>query len=361
MSTAPAFRAAVIGAGAGGKLSMKALHTSPRYELVAVADTRSAAREEAQATYPGIRSFGDHRTLLEACAVDVLCVSTWPPSHLSVTQDGLAAGLRGILVEKPLGDTYAAGAGVIAAIRAAGIPAVVPHGLLVADHGRAILERVAAGAIGALKIVEIECAGWDIINAGIHWLDFALSLLPGDQVVQVLAACDVSTRTYRDGMQVETEAVTYATTRSGVRIVMHTGDFVPVAEANEGTLFRLAGSRGLLEFFGWKPRYRLTTPAQPDGELIDVPVGPKSNHERYLDLLAVQIDAGAPDLTLLERSLAALEVCEAAYRSNHARCAVTLPLSEFLAPLPVEWTAGQPYSGTGGGRDGRRLDEVKHG
>ena len=358
MTDIPVLRAAVIGAGAGGKLSMKALDASPRYALVAVADVAAAARSEAQATYPTIRTFADHRGLLDACAVDVLCVSTWPPSHLTVTQDGLAAGLRGILVEKPLGDTYVAGLGVLAAIRQARIPAVVPHGLLVADHGRVILDSVASGAIGALKIIEIECAGWDIINAGIHWLNFALSLLPDDPVVQLLAASDVSTPTKRDGLQVETEAVTYAYTRSGVRIIMHTGDFVPVAEANEGTLFRLVGSQGMLEFFGWKPRYRITSGAHPGGALVEVPVGPKSGHERYLDRLAAQIDADALDLALLERSLAALEICEAAYRSSYERCAVSLPLGEFIAPPPAEWRAGQPYSGSGGGRDGRRLDEV---
>jgi len=139
---------------------------------------------------------------------------------------------------------------------------------------------------------------------------------------------------------------------------MHTGDFVPVAEANEGTLFRLVGSKGLLEFFGWKPRYRLTGQVHPDETLVEVAVGPKSNHERYLDALAAQIDAGAPELALLERSLAALEICEAAYRSSRERCAVSLPLGEFVAPPPSDWAAGQPYKGSGGGRDGRRLDEV---
>ena len=255
------YRTGVVGAGTGGRLSMAALAASDRFELVAVADVRQEALAAARTAYPAIDTFADHRSLLQTDTIDVLCVSTWPPSHLDVTQDALAVGLQGILVEKPLGDTYAAGAGVLSALQKAGIPAVVPHGLLVADHGRAILDCVAQGALGKLKIIEIECAGWDIINAGIHWLDFALSLVPDDPVIQVLAACDVSTRTYRDGMQVETEAVTYAYTRSGVRIVMHTGDFVPVAEANEGTLFRLVGSEGMLEFFGWKPRYRLTNRA----------------------------------------------------------------------------------------------------
>jgi predicted dehydrogenase len=352
------YRVAVVGAGSGGKLSMKGAAASSRYELVAIADMRADAMAAAEAEFPGIQTFADHRALLAACELDVVCVSTWPPSHQSITEDALAYGLKGIVVEKPLSDTYAAGAGVIAAIRQAQVPMVVPHGLLVADHGRQVLDLVAAGAIGTLKLVEIECAGWDIINAGIHWLNFALSLLPGDRAISVIAQCDMSTRTYRDGMQVETEAITYVTMASGVRLIMHNGDFIPVSEPNEGTLFRLVGSQGILEFFGWKPRYRLMNGDYPTGQMIDVPVGPMSVHQRYLEVLADQMDVGTIDLTLGQRSLAALELCEAAYLSSRIRGTVMLPLASFVPASSSEWDAGRPYSGSGGGRDGRRLAEL---
>lgn len=352
------YSVAVIGAGSGGKLSMKGAVASPRYELVAVADMQEEARAAVEAEFPGVLTFADHKSLFDSCKVDVVCVSTWPPSHLPITVDALAHGLKGIVVEKPLGDTYAAGVGVLDAVRRHQVPMVVPHGLLVADHGRAILELVLGGAIGTLKLIEIECASWDIINAGIHWLNFALSLLPGDQATTVLALCDKSTRTYRDGMQVETEAITYVTMASGVRIVMHTGDFVPVAEPNEGFLFRLVGSEGLLEFFGWKPYYRLMNHDHPKGERFDVAVGPRSNHQRYLEILAEQMNKGVIDLSWGERSLAALELCEAAYLSSRIGGMVRLPLATFEPVQAGEWDPGRPYSGRGGGRDGRRLAEV---
>lgn len=352
------YRVAVIGAGSGGKLSMKGAAASPRYELVAVADVSEQARAAAEADYPGIRTFADHHSLFRNCAVDVVCVSTWPPSHLEVTKDALGLGLKGIVVEKPLGDTYAAGAALLDAVRRHRLPMVVPHGLLVADHGRRIMELVLSGAIGSLKLIEIECASWDIINAGIHWLNFALTLLPGDRATSVLAQCDTSTRTFRDGMQVETEAVTYVTMASGVRIVMHTGDFIPIAEPNEGILFRLVGSEGVLEFFGWKPRYRIMNREYPTGKHVEVAVSDKSNHQRYLELLAEQMDHGTIDLSWGERSLAALELCEAAYLSSRVHGAVALPLEAFVPSPPSKWDAGKPYSGSGGGRDGRKLAEI---
>ncbi len=107
-----------------------------------------------------------------------------------------------------------------------------------------------------------------------------------------MAACDASTRTYRDGMQVETLAVTYAQTVDGVRVVMQTGDYVQTSEPSKDTLFRLIGTQGTLDFYGWEPRYRLLNADYPQGQLVEVTPGPRSAHQRHLENLAEQMDQG---------------------------------------------------------------------
>ncbi|MFN8465304.1 MAG: Gfo/Idh/MocA family oxidoreductase [Caldilineaceae bacterium] len=350
------YTAAVVGGGAGGNLSMAALAASERFELAALADISPAARAAASERYPGIQTFADHRQMLASAPVDVVCVATWPPSHLEVTQDALALPLCGILVEKPLADTAASGRQVLELIKARGLPMAVPHGLLVADHSKQVLELVRSGAIGELKLVEIQCSGWDIINAGIHWLDFFVTLTEQMPVAYVMAACDGGTRTFRDGMQVETLAVTYAQTHAGVRVVMQTGDYVQTSEAGKDTLFRLIGTQGTLDFYGWEPRYRLLNADHPQGQIVEVAPGPRSAHQRHLENLAEQMDRGVPDYSVAEGSLLALEMCEAAYLScRSGGVPVTLPLAEFSMPSPVDWQPGLPYSGEGGGRNGRTL------
>ena len=353
------YTASVVGAGSGGTLSMRGLTASDRFELVAVADLREDARDAAEEKSPGIRTFSDHGDMFSQRPTDVVCVSTWPPSHLEVTRDALDLPLAGILVEKPLGDTATAGSEILDLIRSRNLPVVVPHGLLVAEHIRQIVDLVQGGQIGDLKLIEIECAGWDIINAGIHWLNFVVVVTQQQPVDFVLACCDASTRTYRDGMQVETLAVTYAQTRSGIRIVMNTGDYVKISEAGKGTLFRLVGTLGTVDFYAWEPRYRLLNREHPEGELIETAPGSGTPHQRHLDNLAAQMDRGKPDYGIAESSLAALELCEAAYLSSAHRCAVTLPLSHFTPPQPTDWAPGKPYSGHGGGRDGRNLPPRK--
>ncbi len=347
------YTASVVGAGKGGKLSIRALVASERFQLQAVADISSAACEAIQAEWPDVQIFSSHQQMFAECPTDVVCVSTYASTHNQIAlQAAETLSLKGILVEKPLSDTAAGGREIIETLRAKNIPMAVPHGLLVADHSIEILQRVRNGQIGQLKLVETQSPRWDIINAGIHWINFFIALTGNEPIESVLAAADTSTRTYRDGMQVETEAVTYITTQSGVRFVMHTGDDITTNSPDTKFLFRLVGTAGLIKFWAWKPAYILMNAEHPQGKLFEITPGPAAPHQRHLDNMALQMDSGEPDYTVAESSQSALEICEAAFLSIHNRCRVKFPLDQFIPPEPTDWQPGQPYDGTGGGRDG---------
>jgi len=353
--------ASVIGGGAGGQLSLRALASSDLFDLVALADTRPEVGPALQAEFPGLQTFTSHARMFETCPTDVVCVSTYPPSHEEITMDALELPLRGILVEKPLGHTVASGRRILEAVQAKNLPMAVPHGLLALKTPLEIIERVHSGEIGDLKLVEIQNSGWDIINAGIHWLNFFVTLTKSEPLHSVMALCDASSRTFRDGIQVETTAVTYAQTRSGVRVVMHTGDFVQVnpSHGSSDTLFRVVGSAGQIEFYGWKNEYWLQNAAHPGGQKIVPEQFATAGHRRHLDNLAAQIEAEKPDYSIPQSSLLALEICEGAYLSSRHRCEVSFPVDEFeprAVEGQVDWQPGQSYSGVGGGRDGRKLE-----
>jgi predicted dehydrogenase len=350
------YSASVVGCGAGGNLSLAAYAASPRFELVAACDLKPEALAAVREKHPGIRTFASHREMFASCPTEVVSVSTFPPSHREVTLDalghrprgGLALPLRGILVEKPLADTAAAGREILRAIRVRGIPVVVPHSWLARDISQEIRARIRGGEIGRLLMMEVQCRRWDIINAGIHWIHFFLSVIEREPVDSVMAAVDATTRTYRDGMQVETSAVTYVEMKSGVRMVMQTGD--DTATARGETIFRFYGSGGMIEWCLQEASYLL------GGKSVPVtPRDPRKPHQRYLDHLAEQIDSGRFEFEIPDLSLTALEICEAAYVSAACRCRVVFPLESFRAPPPWDWAPGKPYSGAGGGRDGRAL------
>jgi predicted dehydrogenase len=356
VSDNPPLRAGVVGAGTGGMLSIKALLSSGRYELVGVADVSEAARDRA--VHQGVEAemFPDANTLLEVARPEVVCVSTFAPSHPEVVGLALEAGVRGVLLEKPVAADWASGRGTLDHLERMQVPVVVPHGLLVRPASMEVLRHISAGDIGDLEVIEIECHGWDLVNAGVHWLDFALAAMPGDDVERVFAACDVSTRTYRDGIEVETEAITYAVTRSGVRLVMQTGDDVRPARKSKELVYRLYGSGGSIEFWGWEDRYccRVGEAGGPLAAVTSTPPPEMTPHQVYLEMLADMVIKGQPQYERAELSLRALEICDAAYLSNRHRCVVMLPLVNFVPPASQEWDPGTPYRGHGG-RDGRRL------
>jgi predicted dehydrogenase len=347
------YSTSVVGCGFGGSMSLDALVASERFELVAACDQRADARLSVEERYPGIRTFASHQELFLESPTDVVCVSTWAPSHRDIAMAALDLGLSGILVEKPLADTTSEGLKLIQAIQSANIPVAVPHGLLVLDHTKEILRRVHDGEIGDLKLVEIQCHGWDIINAGIHWLNFFVALTQQEPMACVLAQCDTSNRTFRDGMQVETFGVTYAETQSGIRAVMNTGDVVNVNREGKGCLFRIVGTAGLIEFWAWEGAYILQNEEFPAGRHFEMDTGSRSIHQRHLELLADQMDEGRADYSIAESSLQALELVEGAYLSARIRAKVTFPLGEFTPPAPNDWDPGRPYTGVGGGSDGK--------
>lgn len=356
-----AYTAVVIGAGSAGNLALRALADSPRFSPVGVADLRAESLDAVRRQHPQVLTFTSSQEMLDSLRPDVVCIATYAPSHLPLTRLALErlTALKGIVVEKPLAPTTAEAHQLLSLVRSRSIPVAVPHGLLVAPHAVEILHRVHAEEIGALRLVEIRNSRWDIINAGIHWLNYFVALTRNEPIDTVLAACDTSTRTFRDGMQVETAATTYAVTRSGVRLVMNTGDEVNTGLADKGTVFHIVGEQGMIEFFGWEPRYRIVNAANPAGRLVEVTLDDTtSNHQRHFDRLAAQIDAGGdePDYRVAESSLMALEICEAAYASHRWRCQAKLPLGAFAPPaIDPNWQPGQPYGGSGGGRDGRNL------
>lgn len=347
---------AVIGCGFGGTLSMEAAFRSSRFELVAASDLREESRQAAAANFPGLRTFATVEEMMAACPAEVVCVSTYPPSHEELTLEVLRHQPRGLLVEKPLGHTTASGERLLGAIREAGLPVAVPHGLLTHRTGVAVLDHLRAGAIGKLRTFEMQCHSWDLMNAGIHWLQYFLTCLGEDAVTAVAASVDTSSQTYRDGLQVETNAYTIVETKNGVRGYFNTGDFVVCSDPGKDTFFRLVGDRGQIEFYGWEAGYRLVNRDHPDGTEVEAEPLAAPGHQGHLEALAAQIDHGTPDYRVAETSLEALRIIEAAYASDRSGRRIEYPFDpEASLPPPPQWEPGEPHRPEMGGRDGKLL------
>ncbi len=334
---------------------MNALLASPRFDLVGIADTSSEALGRlSRAEFREVPKFDSYQEMFATVRPDVVCVSTYAPTHLEIAKAGMDLPVRGMLVEKPLGDSTAAGSEVVELARSRRIPLVVPHGLMARDAPLEVVAHVRDGTIGALRAVEMECTGWDLINAGIHWIQYFITLVHPATVTKVLCACDKTTRTYRDGLQVETEAITLATCSNGARLILNTGDHIPLARADAACLMRIVGEEGYIEYCAWGDEYRIVAPKTGQRLVVKKPAN-VSGHGRHLEHLADMVDTDLLDYEVPDSSVRALEVVEAAYLSNRVGASIDLPIATFQRPVETDWDPGAPYGGLGGGRNGRQL------
>lgn len=313
--------AAVIGCGHGGGLSLAALQTSNDYHLVAAADPSVVARQTVETRFPQVRLFTDFREMLTDFPADVVCVATPAPSHASIAREAILHTPKGLLLEKPLACDSATAEKLLADLRRAAYPLVVPHGMLVLPAAQEVKARIRRGDIGEIRSVEVQNAV-DLLNAGIHWIAYLLDVFADDEAAVVSADFDIDDHVINDAVQVESRGMTQIQLRSGLCICLKSGvrtkpvSNVLPAEEQHGALFRITGLNGVIELSAWAGSYSVQA-GRADAQLVKRPLPAGSSyHQIFLEQLAQNIADEETDYTSAELSLAALRLIELAYRQN---------------------------------------------
>jgi predicted dehydrogenase len=94
-------RVGMIGVGNRGQDLLEEVLAVPNIQLVAMADVYSRRRDEARKKVPGIRTFDDHRRLLDMKDIDAVIVASPLHTHTRHFLDTLAAG-KDIYSEKTM-------------------------------------------------------------------------------------------------------------------------------------------------------------------------------------------------------------------------------------------------------------------
>jgi predicted dehydrogenase len=117
-------RLAVVGIGLIGIRHAELAAASDDAELAAIADPSAAGPREAERL--GTRHYADYREMLDTQRLDGVYVAAPNQLHLEI---GLACIERGLpaVIEKPLCDTLEAGATLVLASEAKGVPLLVGH------------------------------------------------------------------------------------------------------------------------------------------------------------------------------------------------------------------------------------------
>ncbi len=216
----PAVRVGIVGAGGMGRDQCAALARTPDVELVAVADLRPEAldRLAKQVQLPWTRFYRDAAELLEKETPDVLSVATTAPSHVALARMAIEAGVRRVVVEKPLSTSVASARELADLAEQAGALVAVDHGRRWSPEYRSIRAYVGRGHIGSIRHISVSGGPGGMGMTGTHFFDLA-RFLTGTEAEWVTGHLRESGRPNPRGHQFhDPEGYVLAGLRGGIRL-----------------------------------------------------------------------------------------------------------------------------------------------
>jgi len=150
--------AAVIGLGPHGRRLVGTLTKMSGVVLAAVVDLRpdALAAEGIPADVTRYRSTDE---LWQHPNIDLVCIATNGPSHAELTKQAVAAGVKYVMVEKPMACSLVECDAMIAAAETAGARIAVDHIRVYADVYHWLRGQIASGAWGELRMVWMQRPG----------------------------------------------------------------------------------------------------------------------------------------------------------------------------------------------------------
>lgn len=183
-------KAGVIGAGHLGKIHLKLLQQSSRYDLVGFYDGNDEIASKIEEEF-GYKRFSSQQELIEA--VDMVDVVTPTISHFEIAKDVIKAG-RHLFIEKPVTSTFTEAEELISLAKNRKVKAQVGHVERFNPAFRAVADQIEFPMfIEAHRLAEFNPRGTDVpvvLDLMIHDIDVILSVV--DSKVKNIHASGVS-------------------------------------------------------------------------------------------------------------------------------------------------------------------------
>ncbi|MFC4986487.1 Gfo/Idh/MocA family protein [Saliphagus infecundisoli] len=300
--------------------------------LVACADVvADHARDFGEAFGLDEGVFTDVGEMLATAEPDVVSVCTPPATHADlVAQCAGHDAVRAVHCEKPMAPTYGESHRMVEVCDREGVQFTVNLQNRCAGATREIKERVAEGAIGNLR--RIELARRDLLQTGIHHVDVA-NCVAGDPGVEwIMGQIDYpEEHVWYTDMHTEAQALGMWRYESGGHALCSTGGG---AEAVGNRTNRFLGTDGEIEF-RLGEEYRIRT----DGAWETVAVDARPAQEATMAAVVAGLDGEEPPIAG-ERGLAATEIVFGIWESARRRGRVEPPLEIEDNPLEAMVDAG---------------------
>jgi dTDP-4-amino-4,6-dideoxygalactose transaminase/predicted dehydrogenase len=234
-------RAALIGYGGIAPEHAEGYEGTGLARLVAVSDLAPRAIAGALDRRPYLRGYRDYRQMLEEVRPDVVSICTWPQHHAEAVEAAAAAGVRGILCEKPLALQLSDLERMQAACADRGIKLAGGHQYRFHPAYTTAAAIVRSGELGTIAQVTGHIRS-TLANNGPHLIDTVRFLLGDPPARQVECRCRRERGEFNRGIPAEDAAEGTIEFAGGVRFVLAMGDLAPGFFG-----ITIEGSRGRLE------------------------------------------------------------------------------------------------------------------
>ncbi len=146
-----AIRVGIVGSGFGASTHLPALRAHARFEVIAIASPRNAARIAAERQVA--HAFSSCAEMLAGCALDAVVVASPPFAHHDDVLAALAAG-KHVLCEKPFALDVLQAEEMLAAEKRAGTACALAHEFRFRPERIALAELVANGHLAPIRDIE---------------------------------------------------------------------------------------------------------------------------------------------------------------------------------------------------------------
>ncbi|MBN9433348.1 MAG: Gfo/Idh/MocA family oxidoreductase [Bosea sp.] len=312
---------------------------TPGYELAAAADINpgNLAAFQEQFAVPG---YGGIDEMLAAARPDVVSLCTYVGLHLGMIKACIAAGVKGIICEKPFVASPAELAELRALVADSGVKIIVPHFRRYLKAFARARDIYASGEIGERVMVTAAIGdGWDLSEWGSHWLDMFRFFHEDSMPQWVLGQARVTDRR-GFGHAMEDHAMVFMQFPGGGRAAVETG----VDYLNDSVTMILAGSRGSVSVIG-EDRLRVYSKA---GERIETYEKEDGFIAAWSDMAAdlrTWILGGEPAPLGFDHVAGTAELNLGSYLSMVDGDRVEFPLKHTSREWPVEVLARRAHKG----------------
>lgn len=219
-------RAAVIGFGAIAPEHLHGYEASGIARVIGVSDLSPQALGMALDDWPSLRAYRDYKQMLAELRPDVVSVCTWPQTHAEIVAAVAAAGVKGILCEKPLALRMDELEKMLAACDQARIKLACGHQYRFHPNFVRVAELVRQGAVGKVRQVRGNILS-TLANNGPHLLDTVRFVLGDPRALTVRCRCERKGSTFNRAYPAEEAASGEVIFEGGVSFAFQTGSLSP--------------------------------------------------------------------------------------------------------------------------------------